>query len=135
MPSAWDLFHDSHLFVVLHPRFPKDALQRFDGEVVGQASGPAVFEETEGQPFSAHAALLGSIATFAFGNIGIGIVIGLAMIINLLAASSSGVFLPIIMRYFHIDPALAGGVVLTTITDIVGFAAVLGLASLLLPLL
>ena len=76
-----------------------------------------------------------AIATFAFGNIGIGIVIGLAMIINLLAASGSGVFLPIIMRYFHIDPALAGGVVLTTITDIVGFAAVLGLASLLLPLL
>lgn len=76
-----------------------------------------------------------SIATFAFGNIGIGLVIGLAMIINLLAASCSGVFLPIMMRYFHIDPALAGGVVLTTITDIVGFAAVLGLASLLLPLL
>ncbi len=76
-----------------------------------------------------------SIATFAFGNIGIGIVIGLAMIINLLAASGSGVFLPIIMRYFHIDPALAGGVVLTTITDIVGFAAVLGLASLILPML
>lgn len=76
-----------------------------------------------------------AIATFAFGNIGIGVVIGLAMIINLLAASGSGVFLPIIMRHFHIDPALAGGVVLTTITDIVGFAAVLGLASLLLPLI
>ena len=76
-----------------------------------------------------------AIATFAFGNFGIGVVIGLAMIINLLAASSSGVFLPIIMRRFNIDPALAGGVVLTTITDIVGFAAVLGLATLLLPLL
>ncbi len=76
-----------------------------------------------------------AIATFTFGNIGIGIVTGLAMIINLLAASGSGVFLPIIMRYFHIDPALAGGVVLTTITDIVGFAAVLGLAALMLPLL
>ncbi|MGB1011398.1 MAG: magnesium transporter, partial [Thiolinea sp.] len=75
------------------------------------------------------------IATFAFGNYAIGIVIGLAMIVNLLAASGSGVFLPIIMRYLHIDPALAGGVVLTTITDIVGFAAVLGLATLLLPLL
>ncbi|CAA6813040.1 MAG: Mg/Co/Ni transporter MgtE / CBS domain [uncultured Thiotrichaceae bacterium] len=73
-----------------------------------------------------------AIATFAFGNFGIGLVIGLAMIINLLAASSSGVFLPIIMRRFNIDPALAGGVVLTTITDIVGFAAVLGLAALLL---
>lgn len=74
-----------------------------------------------------------AISTFAFGNFGIGIVIGLAMIINLLAASSSGVFLPIIMRRLNIDPALAGGVVLTTITDIVGFAAVLGLATVLLP--
>jgi magnesium transporter len=76
-----------------------------------------------------------AIATFAFDNFAIGVVIGLAMVINLLAASGSGVFLPIIMRHFHIDPALAGGVVLTTITDIVGFAAVLGLATLLLPLL
>lgn len=76
-----------------------------------------------------------AIATFAFGSFGIGVVIGLAMIINLLAASGSGVFLPIIMRHFNIDPALAGGVVLTTITDIVGFVAVLGLATLLLPLL
>ncbi len=75
-----------------------------------------------------------AIAGVAFHNMGIGVVIGLAMIINLLAASSSGVFLPIIMRRLHIDPALAGGVVLTTITDIVGFAAVLGLATLLLPM-
>ncbi|MEZ5449845.1 MAG: magnesium transporter [Thiolinea sp.] len=81
------------------------------------------------------AVVIFAIATFAFGNFGIGVVIGLAMIINLLAASSSGVFLPIIMRHLKIDPALAGGVVLTTITDIVGFAAVLGLATVLLPLL
>ncbi|PIE00815.1 MAG: hypothetical protein CSA79_02140 [Thiothrix nivea] len=81
------------------------------------------------------AVVIFAISTFAFDNFAIGVVIGMAMIINLLAASGSGVFLPIIMRHFHIDPALAGGVVLTTITDIVGFAAVLGLASLLMPLL
>lgn len=75
-----------------------------------------------------------AIATFAFDNVGIGVIIGLAMIVNLLAASTAGVMLPIIMRYFKIDPALAGGVVLTTITDIVGFAAVLGLATVLLPI-
>lgn len=81
------------------------------------------------------AVVIFGISTFAFDNFAIGVVIGLAMIINLLAASGSGVFLPIIMRHLNIDPALAGGVVLTTITDIVGFAAVLGLATLLLPLL
>lgn len=73
------------------------------------------------------------IAYFFMNDAAIGVVIGIAMIINLLAAASSGVFLPIIMRKFNIDPALAGGVVLTTVTDVVGFAAVLWLATLLLP--
>lgn len=73
------------------------------------------------------------IAFFFMGDAGIGLIIGVAMVINLLAAATSGVYLPIIMRRFNVDPALAGGVVLTTVTDVVGFAAVLGLASLLLP--
>ncbi len=73
------------------------------------------------------------VAYFFMNDAGIGVVIGIAMIINLLAAATSGVFLPVIMRKFNIDPALAGGVVLTTVTDVVGFAAVLWLATLLLP--
>lgn len=78
------------------------------------------------------AAIFG-IAYFFMDDAAIGVVIGIAMVINLLAAASSGVFLPVIMRKFNVDPALAGGVVLTTVTDVVGFAAVLWLATLLLP--
>ncbi|MEZ5451587.1 MAG: magnesium transporter [Thiothrix sp.] len=74
------------------------------------------------------------VAWFFMQDAGIGVVIGIAMVINLLAAAVSGVYLPIIMRKLNIDPALAGGVVLTTVTDVVGFAAVLWLATLLLPL-
>lgn len=74
------------------------------------------------------------VAWFFMQDAGIGVVIGIAMVINLLAAAVSGVYLPIIIRKLNIDPALAGGVVLTTVTDVVGFAAVLWLATLLLPL-
>jgi magnesium transporter len=62
----------------------------------------------------------------------LGIVIGLAMIINLVMAALSGVLIPIVVRKLGIDPALASGVALTTITDVVGFFAFLGLASLML---
>ena len=69
------------------------------------------------------------ISTIAFQNISIGIVIAIAMLLNLLVAPLAGVALPMILRRFNIDPALAGGVILTTITDVVGYAAVLGLAT------
>jgi len=59
-------------------------------------------------------------------------VIALAMVANLICAALSGVAIPILLRRFGIDPALAGGVVLTTITDVVGFTAFLGLGTLLL---
>ncbi|RTZ67409.1 MAG: magnesium transporter [Aquificaceae bacterium] len=75
------------------------------------------------------------ISAFAFNNISIGIVIAIAMFINLLIAPIAGVVLPLLLRRFNIDPALAGGVVLTTVTDVVGYAAVLGLAALTLPFL
>ena len=57
------------------------------------------------------------------------------MLLNLLIAPLVGVTLPILLRKFGIDPALAGSVLLTTATDVVGYAAVLGLATLLLPYL
>jgi magnesium transporter len=79
------------------------------------------------------AVVLFTISIFIFHDIGIGIVMAIAMLINLLLAPLAGVLLPILLRKLNIDPALAGSVLLTTITDIVGYIAVLGLAALLLP--
>ncbi len=67
-----------------------------------------------------------------FGNLQIGGVIAGAMIINLIVAALAGFSIPILLRRMHIDPALAGGVVLTTVTDVVGYMAFLGLGALLL---
>lgn len=74
-----------------------------------------------------------AISVFIFHDVGIGIVMAIAMFLNLLLAPLAGVLLPIILRKLKIDPALAGSVLLTTITDIVGYMAVLGLATILLP--
>lgn len=60
----------------------------------------------------------------------IGVCIAAALLVNLLAAAAAGVLLPMLMRSLRIDPALAGSVVLTTITDAVGFLSFLGLATL-----
>jgi len=59
-------------------------------------------------------------------------VIFAAIVINLAAASVAGVLIPLVLKRLRIDPALAGGVILTTVTDIVGFAALLGLGALFL---
>ncbi len=78
-------------------------------------------------------ALLVSLVTgFLFKNFKVALIAGAAIAVNLLAAAVAGVLVPLVLRRFKIDPALAGGVVLTTITDVVGFAAFLGLASILL---
>ncbi len=75
------------------------------------------------------AALSAAAANFWFNDSLLGLIFGLAMIVNLLAASLSGALLPLLLKSLNIDPALAGGVVLTTITDIVGFLSFLGLAT------
>jgi len=67
-----------------------------------------------------------------FGDIHIGIIIGLALVINLVTAATAGAMLPVFLRKLGVDPALAGGVALTTITDVVGLIAFLGLATWLL---
>ena len=54
------------------------------------------------------------------------------MAINLIAAALAGTILPVMLRSLKIDPALAGSVILTTITDIVGFVSFLGLAAMFL---
>jgi len=66
------------------------------------------------------------------GDWQIGVVIALALSVNLLFAAVSGFLVPISLKRFGIDPALAGGVVLTTITDVVGLVSFLGIGSLIL---
>ena len=76
--------------------------------------------------------IIGTIASYWFENYLIAFVIAFAMISNLVFAAVSGVALPIILKRIGIDPALAGGVLLTTITDVLGFFSFLGLGSLIL---
>lgn len=78
------------------------------------------------------ALVVGGIIVAWFGDIQLGLIIACAMLINLIVAALSGATIPLILKRFDIDPALAGGVVLTTITDVVGFLAFLGLAALAL---
>jgi magnesium transporter len=59
----------------------------------------------------------------------IGLIIAAAMVINLITAALTGAVIPLLMTRAKIDPALAGGVVLTTVTDVVGFVSFLGLAT------
>ncbi len=74
-----------------------------------------------------------AVATWAwFGQWKIALIIFAAMLINLCAAALTGVLVPLLLKRFRIDPALAGGVILTTVTDCVGFAALLGLGALFL---
>lgn len=65
-----------------------------------------------------------------FNNFALGILIGSAIIINLVAAALAGVTIPLALKRYGIDPALSGSVLLTTITDVVGFMAFLGFATL-----
>jgi magnesium transporter len=67
-----------------------------------------------------------------FHQRGIALVIGAAMIINLMAAAVCGVVIPLMLKRFGIDPALSGAVILTTVTDVIGFISFLGLATLFL---
>jgi len=74
-----------------------------------------------------------ALATYVwFEDIMLSAVIALAIVVNLIFAAFSGAFLPSLLIKFKIDPALAGGVILTTITDVIGFVAFLGLASLVI---
>jgi magnesium transporter len=76
--------------------------------------------------------IIGIIGIVWFNNVDLGLVIAAAMFLNLLIAALSGTVIPLALRRMGIDPALAGSVVLTTVTDVVGFMAFLGLATLFL---
>jgi magnesium transporter len=77
-------------------------------------------------------AVLGLIVLAWFQNIGLSIVIFAALTCNLLLAASAGVLIPMTVRRFGFEPALASGIFLTAITDSMGFFTFLGLATLLL---
>jgi magnesium transporter len=80
----------------------------------------------------AFATILGIVGSLWFGRPMLGLVIGTAMLINLVMAGLAGVTVPVVLEKLGVDPALASGTFVTTVTDIVGFFAFLGLASIFL---
>jgi magnesium transporter len=78
------------------------------------------------------AVVVGLVVTFWFHSPLIGLVIAMAIMMNIVAAAFSGVIIPVMLNKLKLDPALSGSVVLTTVTDIVGFVAFLGIGTLFL---
>lgn len=78
------------------------------------------------------AVVIAGIAGLWFNNLKLSLIIGLAIVINLIVAAIAGATIPLFLRRIGADPALAGSVVLTTITDVIGFFAFLGLATIFL---
>ncbi|HFC9438813.1 TPA: magnesium transporter [Vibrio cholerae] len=78
------------------------------------------------------ALIIGGMAALWFQEPVIGVTIALAIVVNIITAALFGVLIPIILDKFKLDPALAGSVILTTVTDVVGFFAFLGTASLVM---
>ena len=76
------------------------------------------------------AAVIGLLVFAWFGSAMLGGIIGAAILINLLCAAAAGLGIPLLLHRLKIDPALAGGVILTTVTDVMGFFAFLGRATL-----
>src|SRR5690606_1757212 len=78
------------------------------------------------------AGIVGAVTAFWFGTWKIAAIAAAALLVNLLAAAAVGVIVPLTLRRLKIDPALAAGVILTTFTDVIGFATLLGLGALFL---
>lgn len=78
------------------------------------------------------ALIVAVVVVFWFGNFKIGVVIAAAIIINLICAAFAGTTIPMLLRRLGADPALGGSVILTTVTDVVGFVVFLGLATFFL---
>jgi magnesium transporter len=72
------------------------------------------------------------VAWLWFGQWRLAAVIFAAMVVNLVAAALAGVTVPLALKRFGVDPAVAGGVIVTTVTDVIGFASLLGLGTLVL---
>ena len=78
------------------------------------------------------AIIIGAIAYLWFGMWMLGVVIGMSMIINLFIAGFFGAIIPLFLNKMDIDPAIGSTVILTTVTDVVGFFSFLGLATWIL---
>ena len=78
--------------------------------------------------------IVGVVGWFWKHNVTLGIIVGIAMLLNMLAAAFAGVLVPFTLRAFRIDPALASGILVTTVTDVAGFLFFLGLAALAIML-
>jgi magnesium transporter len=78
------------------------------------------------------AVIIGVVGSVWFGQPLLGVVLGLAMIVNLLVAGIAGILVPLSLEKLGVDPALASGAFVTTVTDVVGFFAFLGLAAAIL---
>jgi magnesium transporter len=78
------------------------------------------------------ALIMGGVAWALFGTPLLGAVIGAALIVNLLVAALAGVIVPLLLHRMGLDPALSSGTFVTTMTDVIGFFAFLGLATLVL---
>ncbi|WP_424942262.1 magnesium transporter [Aliiroseovarius crassostreae] len=78
------------------------------------------------------AVVMGIVGVIWFGTPLLGVVIGVAMVVNLVVAGLAGVMIPVALERLDIDPALASGAFVTTVTDVVGFFAFLGLAAVML---
>jgi len=100
---------------------PKDAKRAIKKEVIIAMVNGAIF-----------AFVMGVIATIWFDKGLLGMVIALSMVINLLAAGLFGAMIPLLLKKMEIDPAIGSTVILTTVTDAVGFLSFLGLATLIL---
>jgi magnesium transporter len=72
------------------------------------------------------------IAWYWYDSVALGMVMAVAILANLLAGAVAGFIIPVVLKRMKIDPALAGGVVLTTVTDVVGIVAFVGLATYIL---
>jgi magnesium transporter len=76
------------------------------------------------------ALVIGTITLIWYQDFALSVIIAAAMMINLITAALAGAYLPLLLNRINIDPALAGSVALTTVTDSIGFLSFLGLAQL-----
>jgi magnesium transporter len=76
--------------------------------------------------------VIAAIAMIWYNDVPLGLVMAAAILLNLLAGALAGALVPVLLKRMSIDPALAGGVVLTTVTDVIGIVAFIGLASYVL---
>lgn len=78
------------------------------------------------------ALVVASFSIIWFGNFQLGAIIGFALLVTLVTGAFAGAIIPVVLRKLGVDPAIAGGVILTTVTDVVGIVAFLGMATLVM---